>query len=630
MVSHPKKFIFLCALFFIFNQRADARTLVQAWADPTRSRNGENILFKIRVEIDNDDKVSEPRLPVLTDWEVINAYSSSFPSVSIVNGDVRYSFRGEYTYILKPLRKGDLVIPEIPLKIGARNYNTAPIRITVDQLPGGASQRARIRPPQPLEDEDQIPQPFIPPPNPFADQLQPGEANSRESFFVRADASATTVYEGQLIVLSYSLFNQDANFANPEIRKFPDFNGFLKEELFISKHFANQPVMIQGRPYRKSELIRYAVFPLKSGNLKIDPLQFRADVVGNPMDLLQGMMNGQMPNSGFDPIPMIKESQALSIQVKPLPPAPANAKFTGGVGQFEMSLAQTPEKVQVDQPFNLTIHIRGKGNIKAIREPPLTLPKAIEPFQTKANYEFKQDATGSKTFEYLLLPRAAGPITIEPITWTYFDPDKAEYVTLNTGEIRLLAEGTPTTNPDKKNLPAVAKFSEPSTGKQTWVSTKSLQEPGPLSSRWLWSLQAALYAFFGFIIYRRQKDQDLSAYFMQFPWHRTEKEIKNTSAQSNPIEFALLVDQWTRERINGHAAKLGREGQIKAESTRDEMLDFLLQQLPEEKHKAALGMKQIWSELDLVRFAGKTSKEKPKIPAEVFQRVKTILESLLN
>ena len=601
-----------------------ARPVLQVSVDPPRAANGELIKFKILVRYETNAPMRAPRMPELNEWRIINSFDSNSVNSVLLQGRISTRFQYEYTWLLKPLRTGKLLIPGLDLWVGSAHYKTDEVEVIVDRLADG-SQRPQMPPSQrpshpaphaqPQDDEDpwggQVPQlPSTQGPTASQRDFVPP---ARQGFFVRAEASNSKVYQGELITLSYVLYERRPSIANPEISKFPDFKGFLKEELSIPKTLTRTPVTVQGETLYRSELIKYAIFPLKSGQLKVEALSFKADYIASPIDdMIGNLMNGVVPpNFGQNfgqPIPMRKSTQAVPVESKPLPSPPPGAVFTGGVGTFKMEVQAPTGRLQVDQPFTVTLTIKGSGNVKVIEEPPLSLPKNIEPYQTKNNYEFHEDATGYKSFEYLLLPRAPGKVQLPGITWTYFDPQKAQYVTLNSEPMEFNIEGSTgggNSSAGATQAPTPTKalqWSVPGSGRQNFIPLSEMQDTWV--ARPAWALQAGLYALLAFIFLRRKKEESETDLFRRAPWEKTSRLILSKSARPK-MELAILVDQWTRERLAGFV----KRPDIHSESSRDEFLEALKTKVHPENYRHLDVLKKFWSELDLLRFTGETSKD---------------------
>jgi len=206
-------------LFFVISSFAGP--VVSVSVDPSRSRNGEPVLLKIGIRNDSRDQVHPPSMPVFVDWEITNVSQAEYPTSVLSNGKIIFRYQGEFTYVLKPLRRGTLKIPSLDIVIGSNKYKTESLMVMVDALPNGHNSRPRIAKQPRSQNPDQEEEdpfgnfggfgqnlPSSPPPNP------------REAFFLRAEPSKTNVYQGELIVLSYALYQKDISIANAEISNF--------------------------------------------------------------------------------------------------------------------------------------------------------------------------------------------------------------------------------------------------------------------------------------------------------------------------------------------------------------------------------------------------------------------------
>ncbi len=128
--------------------------------------------------------------------------------------------------------------------------------------------------------------------------------------------------------------------------------------------------------------------------------------------------------------------------VDPLP-AGAPPDFKGAVGEFAMSTAMDKKTTRTNEPVSLKITISGTGNIKLLEAPALDLPPDFEQYSPKVQENINRQGekvSGSKMFEYLLIPRYPGMKVVKPVTFSYFDLGKREYVRLRSPEIELNVE----------------------------------------------------------------------------------------------------------------------------------------------------------------------------------------------
>jgi hypothetical protein len=614
------------------------RPIIQVSADPSRSRNGETVLFKISVRIDDRGRMEKPQLPDLGDWAVLNSFRSESPRVVMTNGRVQYQYSAEYSYFLKPLRAGTLKIPSVKIVVAGKDYSTEAISVIVDRVSSAPLARSPRLPPPPGR-----PGGLGSGPNMQFDEdnlsgngggatggLAPSEVPTNESFFVRPEINKTEAWAGEMLILSYVLYQRTRNLSNPELSKFPDFKGFLKEELFITKNFQQDRVQIGNEVFFRSELIRYAVFPIKTGPVKIDDFKFKAEVFTSPSDLIQSLMLGTPPPSMGGPIPMEKSSGVVNINSKPLPPTPPESVFTGAVGTFEIELKGPTSSVPAGTPFTLSLTIAGKGNVKMIEDVPLKLPPELELSRTTNLSELRQDTSGYKTFEYQILPRTVGDYRLEPIRFTYFDPDKSEYKTLESRPFLVSVEGGSSQGPGGAADSAAPKeraFSPVRSGPQEILSWGPGQR-GPGTSladhRLFWIFHGVLYALFGVAFARRRKDEAQEAYLKRAPWEVTARSIRALEPRKT-IELAVLVDQWIREKLAG---QLG-EKDLHGESARYDIEQAVRKRVPAEFQKLLDSLKQLWSDLDVIRFAGSKKIPEGIVPAELFARAQKVVEAIL-
>lgn len=609
---------------------AQEKPSVTVSASPNRSRRGETVRFKISVRSGESGGFVAPRLDNLEDWDIVNTFRSESPRVTMINGRVEYQYQAEITYFLRPLKVGELKIPSLQVQVAGTDFQTEPLTIPVDSLGNGQQSRAR-RNTRPSPGRPQIPglsgRPQLgqqTPGNSGSSRLDPSEIPERESFFIRGELSKKEVWEGELIELDYVLYQRTRSLRDFEMVKFPDFKGFIKEELFISKNFSQNRVRINNEDFLRSEVIRYALFPLKSGQLKIDPFQVKATIQTRPEDLIESLMTGRMPPQMGAGIPTAKSSGPINVTVKPLPPTPVGANFSGAVGQFEVDMKAPDRGLAVDQPFTVQFTIGGKGNVKLIEAPTLPLPDSLELYQTTNTAELRKDATGYKNFEFLLLPRKNGAIEIPSFEWAYFDPDKGQYEVIQTPVLKFNVEGSAPTIAESGNQPVAA----PKSISPFETSYESLNQDLPYNSliqSWSWPLVGTLFAFLVAAFAIRKKEESLESHLKNNPWKKTQGKIEDKEYKGS-IGLAILVDQWIREFLAGNL----KDETLHGESVRSEFFKSLRSRLPQQHWQESKKLDKLFTDLDLIRFSGSK-----KLPANLqtenlFQRAESLCEALIK
>jgi hypothetical protein len=102
------------------------------------------------------------------------------------------------------------------------------------------------------------------------------------------------------------------------------------------------------------------------------------------------------------------------------------------VGNFTFSSSLNKTSTYTNDPVTLKITISGRGNIKLINEPQFELPGDFEKFDPVINSRLENSLSGTKTFEYLLMPKATGTFSIPAVEFSYFDPASQKYKTLKS------------------------------------------------------------------------------------------------------------------------------------------------------------------------------------------------------
>ena len=137
----------------------------------------------------------------------------------------------------------------------------------------------------------------------------------------------------------------------------------------------------------------------------------------------------------------------MNIEVLPLP-KPAPADFSGAVGKFTLSSNINKSSLSANESLTIQLKISGNGNMKMIKTPTIKFPADFEVYEPKVINDFTNTTsgvTGTKTIEYLAIPRHAGKFTIPAVTFSYFDVASQSYKTLSTSAYELNVEkGTST------------------------------------------------------------------------------------------------------------------------------------------------------------------------------------------
>jgi len=351
------------------------------------------------------------QLPELNKFLVMSGPNQS-SSMQIVNGAVSSSII--YSYVLQPKEMGKFTIGAASVETGSKIYKSSPILLEVVKGSPKPKQQAKV----------------------------PDDVNAQigENLFLKATVDRAHVVQGEQINLVFKLYTR-LSVNNYAVEKTPNMTGFWGEDVETAKSIALTNETVNGKQFRVGIIKRMALFPTQSGSLEISPMEVQTTVqmqdrrAADPFDSFFRDPFGRAVNYKV-------KSEPIRIKVDPLPPDPP-ADFKGAVGQFAMSTAVDRKTTRTNEPVNLKVTISGTGNIKLIESPAVDLPADFEQYTPKVSDNINRAGdriSGSKTFEYLLIPRYPGVKVIKPVSFSFYDPARREYVKLHSPQIELNVE----------------------------------------------------------------------------------------------------------------------------------------------------------------------------------------------
>jgi len=156
-------------------------------------------------------------------------------------------------------------------------------------------------------------------------------------------------------------------------------------------------------------------------------------------DPFEDIFNDPFFGGGYQDVNYTVKGEPVKITVRPLP-ANAPESFSGAVGNFSMTATLDKPETKTNEPVTLKIKITGKGNLKLINPLKLKFPPDIESYEPKVSDNITVNAngvSGSRTFEYLLIPRHGGEYKIPLVEFSYFDIEKKSYQPVSSKEFTL-------------------------------------------------------------------------------------------------------------------------------------------------------------------------------------------------
>ena len=361
--------------------------------------------------------------PDFNGFEVIYGPStSSQSSVQMINGKITQSSSITYTYVVRASQAGTFTINPASITVDGKivKSNSASVRVLSVGQQGGntnAQQQQGRGNTQTQGSQQQSSQ-------------SSSSGVSSSDLFMTATASRTTVHEQEAILLTYKIYTT-VNLTQLD-GKLPTLDGFQIQEIPLPRNKEFQLEQYNGRNYRSVIWSQYVLFPQKNGDLVIPSITYEGVVVTprRNIDPFDAFFNGI---SGMQETKRKITTPKLTIRVLPLPTKPDN--FSGAVGKFSVSSSISTHEVNANDAVTLKLEVKGTGNMKLIKTPDIAFPKDFETYDAKINDNFsltRSGLTGTKEFEYLVVPRHAGEYTIPAAELVYFDTDSKTYKTLMT------------------------------------------------------------------------------------------------------------------------------------------------------------------------------------------------------
>lgn len=443
--------------------------------------------------------------PEFTDFDVLSGpYSSTSSSTSFTNGHMSSSYEQTYTYMLMARKAGTFTIGPATVKVSGDRIQSNGVRIEVlpeDQpssnspqsgQTGGAGQTATR-----------------------SNSSQSGQASaSSENIFIRTIATKTRVHEQEALMVTYKLY-----FANVDVAqltnniKLPEFTGFLKQELEQGE-IQTELEHYNGRNYQTAVLYRTILYPQHSGDIAIDPAHFEAILRVQTQQRVRSIFDDFF--GSYTNVTKALTAPGVTIHVAPLPGGKP-AGFSGGVGKFTLTPSISQTEVQANEAVTIKLDISGAGNMKLLKTPAIDWPEGFEPYDPKVTNNFKtttSGVSGTKSIEYLAIPRSGGEYTIPAVTFSYFDIEDKAYKTLSTPEYTIRVKRGAGESSAVNNQNAVVSYTQKEDIKQLGTDIRYIDTKAPKGNTeysvqntdfiWVWYAAPSILALILLIILRKQ------------------------------------------------------------------------------------------------------------------------------
>ena len=386
--------LILCALMSV-STYAQTPKLV---ASVSKNKLGLNQRVKIQFTI-NKQGADNFQAPNFKNFQIVSGPSQSI-SQSWVNGSA--SFSQSYNYIIKPLKKGEFLIPAASIKLNNKILTSKPVKVIV------------------LDPVD-IPK-------------DPNDPNyiAQQNVHLVAEISKSSPYVGEGIYVEYRLYvSQNISVRDFSYTDSPQYNGFWNQDIKI-RGLTTQNGTYNGEQYRYVVLQKALLIPTKSGKLTIDPIE---------MDIVIGVPTGRGDFFGNPIVKNITKSFASAkkfIRSKELPIEGKPESFNGAVGDFNFIVSSSKNILKSNETATVSVKVTGNGNLKLFELPEIKTPSELEVFTPEQKEKINvtsRGIRGSVTKNYTIVPQFKGKYKIPSTEFSYFDLKEKKYVRLASQDI---------------------------------------------------------------------------------------------------------------------------------------------------------------------------------------------------
>lgn len=335
-------------------------------------------------------------------FHVFNVLDGPSRSIRTTGINGVWSRELSHSYTLQPKQIGKFAIPPATIKVNGKELKTEIIYIEVKK---GKNTNANTQ-------EDLIKQ-------------------IGKEVMIKAVPSTTEARIGEQVLMDYKIYTT-REIQGQNIVSESEYPGFFTQDIRYDNPVIKE--VIDGVQYSTKVLRRVALFPQQAGILLIDSMVMEVGV---------SIEDKSKRRRGFFYTPLVTRFQIKTkptkINVRSLPPG-APPSFSGAVGKYVLSSGINRTTLTTDDALSVKIHIKGNGDMRQVQAPKLMVSDSFDLYDPKTmdekNFESVGIIKGSKSIEYLMVPKYPGNYSIRP-EFTYYDTDSLKYITLKSSPYKV-------------------------------------------------------------------------------------------------------------------------------------------------------------------------------------------------
>jgi len=231
------------------------------------------------------------------------------------------------------------------------------------------------------------------------------------------DVIPSVPWQGQPCVLRVRLIQRSALAEDPQYTP-PATPGFWTDK-------TSQPESYYADERSHRVLVtetRTRLYPLAAGTATVGEAA-AALALATGADDPSTWIGGRVPRRE-----VVVRSRPIPVRVRALP-AGAPAGFGGAVGNLSARWSADRERTTVDVPITVWLDVRGVGNLPLVHPPALSADD-IEVFANTVDDSLPSgtgEVAGRRRFQWTVLPRRPGTLSLSPPAFAWFDPGGGGY-----------------------------------------------------------------------------------------------------------------------------------------------------------------------------------------------------------
>ncbi len=408
----------------------------------------QNSNFQLSYTLENANG-SSLKPTAVNDFQVLGGPNTS-TSMQWVNGNVTQSVT--YNYILRPKNQGTFKIGKASIVVSGVTMESNEVSVEVTAPVAAQQQQQQRRQRNPFDPFDD---PFF---NQGQEEDEEPQTNNadlekqlKDEVFMKLSVDKNSAYKGEMLTATYKLYFRQ-NLSGFNVTKAPAFDGYWSQEVELDPKRRPTLETVNGKQYNTIEILKYNLYPQRAGALPVASCELstvaQVQVRSNSRNFF-GSFFGQVQQ-----VPMTLKTSSAVVNVKELPENGKPADFSGAVGSYKFESSLSNKEAKTDEPITYTLKISGTGNLKFVDAPALKFPVEFEVYDPKTKENISNGVggmSGTKQYDYLIIPRQPGDFKIESKTFSWFEPSSAKYFTVNSPEFTVKVTGEPSKNVNANN-----------------------------------------------------------------------------------------------------------------------------------------------------------------------------------